>query len=44
MKGIKERIEQLRQDFSDIVTEEELSGYEAILTKTIEEAKEDPEA
>jgi hypothetical protein len=43
-KGIKERIDQLRQDFSDIVTEEELSGYEAILTKTIEEAKEDPEA
>lgn len=44
VKGIKERIDQLRQDFSDIVTEEELSGYEAILTKTIEEAKEDPEA
>lgn len=44
VKGIKERIDQLRQDFSDIVTEEELSGYEVILTKTIEEAKEDPEA
>ena len=44
VKGIKERIDKLRQDFSDIVTEEELSGYEAILTKTIEEAKEDPEA
>lgn len=44
VKGIKERIDQLRQDFSDVVTEEELSGYEAILTKTIEEAKEDPEA
>lgn len=44
VRGIKERIDQLRQDFSDIVTEEELSGYEAILTKTIEEAKEDPEA
>ena len=44
VKGIKERIDQLRQDFSDIVTEEELSGYEAILTKTIEEAREDPEA
>lgn len=44
VKGIKERIDQLRQDYSDIVTEEELSGYEAILTKTIEEAKEDPEA
>ena len=44
VKGIKERIDQLRQDYSDIVTEEELSGYEAILTKTIEEAKEDAEA
>lgn len=44
VKGIKERIDQLRQDYSDIVTEEELSGYEAILTKTIEEAKEDSEA
>ena len=44
VKGIKERIDQLRQDFSDIVTEEELSGYEAILAKTIEEAKEDAEA
>ena len=44
VKGIKKRIDKLRQDFSDIVTEEELSGYEAILTKTIEEAKEDPEA
>lgn len=41
VKGIKERIDQLRQDFSDIVTEEELSGYEAILAKTIEEAGED---
>lgn len=44
VKGIKERIDQLRQDFSDIVTEEELSGYEAILAKTIEEAGEDAEA
>ena len=44
VKGIKERIDQLRKDYSDIVTEEELKGYEAILTKTIEEAKEDPEA
>lgn len=41
VKGIKERIDQLRQDYSDIVTEEELSGYEAILAKTIEEAGED---
>ena len=37
VKGIKERIDKLRQDYSDIVTEEELKGYEAILTKTIEE-------
>lgn len=44
VKGIKERIDQLRQDYSDIVTEEELAGYEAILTKTIEEAKEDAES
>lgn len=35
--GIKERIDKLRQDYSDIVSEEELTGYEAILTKTIEE-------
>ena len=38
VKGIKERIDKLRQDYSDIVTEEELKGYEAILTKTEEEA------
>ena len=44
VRGIKERIDQLRQDYSDIVTEEELAGYEAILTKTIEEAKEDAES
>ena len=44
VKGIKERIDQLRQDYSDIVTEEELSGYEAILAKTIEEAGEEAEA
>lgn len=44
VKGIKERIDQLRQDYSDIVTEEELSGYEAILAKTIEEAREEAEA
>ena len=37
VKGIKERIDKLRQDYSDIVTEEELKGYEAILTKTVEE-------
>ena len=38
VKGIKERIDQLRQNYSDIVGEDELTGYEAILTKTIEEA------
>lgn len=38
VKGIKERIDRLRQDFSDIVSEDEMTGYEAILTKTIEEA------
>lgn len=38
VKGIKERIDKLRHDYSDIVTEEELKGYEAILTKTEEEA------
>lgn len=40
VKGIKERIDKLRYDYSDIVTEEELKGYEAILTKTTEEAGE----
>lgn len=39
VKGIKERIDQLRQKYSDIVSEDELAGYEAILTKTIEEAE-----
>jgi len=38
VKGIKERIDQLRQKYSDIVSEEEIAGYEAILTKNIEEA------
>ena len=38
VKGIKERIDKLRQDYSDIVTEEELKGYEAILNKTEEES------
>lgn len=40
VKGIKERIDKLRNAYSDIVTEEELKGYEAILTKTTEEAGE----
>lgn len=38
VKGLKERIDKLRHDYSDIVSEDELIGYEAILTKTIEEA------
>lgn len=38
VKGLKERIDRLRQEYADIVTEDELSGYEAILTKTIGEA------
>jgi hypothetical protein len=39
VKGLKERIDKLRQAYSDIVTEDEIIGYEAILTKTIEETK-----
>ena len=38
VKGIKERIDQLRQKYADIVSESELTGYEAILAKTEEEA------
>ncbi|MFW5476346.1 MAG: hypothetical protein ACOCPE_06175, partial [Segatella copri] len=38
VKGIKERIDQLRQKYADIVSEDELTGYEAILSKTEEEA------
>lgn len=37
IKGLRERIDLLRNDYSDIVTEDELAGYEAILTRTIEE-------
>lgn len=37
VKGLKERIDRLRQEFSDIVSEDEMTGYEAILTKAIEE-------
>lgn len=36
VKGIKERIDRLRNEYSDIVKEDELMGYEAILTKNIE--------
>lgn len=38
VKGLKERIAKLRNEYADIVKEDELMGYEAILTKTIEEA------
>lgn len=37
VKGLQERIEKLRKDYSDIATLEELKGYEAILAKTIED-------
>lgn len=37
VKGLQDRIDTLRKSYSDIVTEEELTGYEAILTKTIED-------
>lgn len=37
IKGLRERIDLLRNSYADIVTEEELMGYEAILTRTIEE-------
>lgn len=39
VKGLKERIDKLRNEYADIVKEDELMGYEAILTKTIEEAR-----
>ena len=37
VKGLRERIARLRSDYADLVTEEELLGYEAILLKVIEE-------
>lgn len=37
IKGLRERIDRLRNEYIDITTEDELMGYEAILTKTIEE-------
>ncbi len=37
IKGIRERIATLRADYSDIVKEDELQGYEAILMKNEEE-------
>lgn len=39
VKGLQERIATLREKYSDIVTEEELTGYQAILVKTIEESE-----
>lgn len=38
IKGLQERIDTLRKDFSDIVTEEEIKGYEAILENAKENA------
>lgn len=38
VKGIKDRIAKLREEYSDIVTEDELKGFEAILMKAEEEA------
>lgn len=38
-KGLTDRIAQLRKDYTDIVTEDELKGYEAILEKVKEEMK-----
>ena len=37
-KGLAERIAKLRKDYADIVTEDELKGYEAILEKVKSEA------
>ena len=39
VKGLKERIDKLRRDYSDVVSDDEMMGYEAILSKTIEEEK-----
>lgn len=38
IKGLTQRIDKLRQQYSDIVSEEEIQGFEAVLAKTIEEA------
>lgn len=37
VEGIKARIASIRESYTDIVSEEEISGYEAILLRTIEE-------
>lgn len=39
IKGLKERFAKLRTDYSDIVNEDEIQGFEAILAKTQEEAE-----
>lgn len=39
VKGLQDRIDTLRNSYSDIVTEEELTGYQAILSKTIEDCE-----
>lgn len=38
VKGLTDRIAQLRKEYSDIVSEDELKGFEAILLKVKEEA------
>ena len=42
-KGLAERIDLLRKDYADIVTEDELKGYEAILEKVKSEIPPKPE-
>jgi len=39
VKGMTERIATLRKQYADIVSEEELQGFDALLEKTKEEAK-----
>lgn len=38
VEGMTERIQRLRQEYNDIVSEEEIMGYELLLRKTVEEA------
>ena len=39
VNGLKARIDRLRQEFSDIISDEELAAYEAVLSKTIEDLR-----
>lgn len=39
VKGMTERIATLRKQYADIVSEDELKGFDALLEKTKEEAK-----